>query len=53
MKTLLKPLLFILINITELFKWISMKKDGDIILTLGAGNIVRISNEYARKLQNG
>ena len=30
-----------------------MKKDGDIILTLGAGNIVRISNEYARKLQNG
>ena len=29
MKTLLKPLLFILINITELFKWISMKKDGD------------------------
>ena len=30
-----------------------MKKEGDIILTLGAGNIVRISNEYARKLQNG
>ena len=30
-----------------------MKKDGDIILTLGAGNIVRISNEYSRKLQNG
>lgn len=29
-----------------------IKKDGDIILTLGAGNIVRISNEYARKLQN-
>ena len=28
-KTLLKPLLFILVNITELFKWISMKKDGD------------------------
>lgn len=28
-KTLLKPLLFILVNITELFKWLSMKKDGD------------------------
>lgn len=27
-----------------------MKKDGDIILTLGAGNISRISNEYAKKL---
>ena len=27
-----------------------IKEDGDIILTLGAGNIVRISNEYARKL---
>ena len=30
----------------------NMKKDGDIILTLGAGNIVRVSNEYARQLQN-
>ncbi|CRF33030.1 Conserved hypothetical protein [Brachyspira suanatina] len=29
MKFLLKPLPFILINITELFKWISMKKDRD------------------------
>ena len=29
-----------------------IKKDGDIILTLGAGNIVRVSNDYARQLQN-
>ena len=29
-----------------------MKKDGDIILTLGAGNIVRISNEYAKQLSS-
>ena len=30
----------------------SIKKDGDIIITLGAGNIVRVSNDYARQLQN-
>lgn len=29
-----------------------MKKKGDIILTLGAGNISKISNEYAKKLSN-
>ncbi|WP_020005872.1 UDP-N-acetylmuramate--L-alanine ligase [Brachyspira innocens] len=30
----------------------SIKKDGDIIITLGAGNIVRVSNDYARQLQD-
>ena len=27
-----------------------IKKDGDIIITLGAGNIVKVSNDYAKKL---
>ena len=30
----------------------NIKKDGDVILTLGAGNISRISHEYAKKLLN-
>ena len=29
-----------------------MKRDGDIILTLGAGNISRIGNEYSKKLSS-
>ena len=40
-------------NIEEVLPLLDkIKKEGDIILTLGAGNIVRISNEYARQLQN-
>lgn len=40
-------------NIEEVLPVIdNIKKDGDIILTLGAGSIVRISNDYARQLQN-